>query len=131
MLTTFAREQLHVSFDWLPSMLLENFRLWAENIVNSRPRQIRGMRPDEIAVRTLPKGRGPRETLERDVLWFCRARIKHPPDPIALLPTSTPARNSGIPRRIRSSQRRSTASRPGSPASSSCAHRHSEKSTSY
>lgn len=79
MLTTFAQEQLQLPFAWVPALLLENFQLWVANIVDGRPRQIRQLRPDDLAQRNLPKGRGPRRTLDRDVVWYCRAHIAQEP----------------------------------------------------
>lgn len=81
-----VRDQLGLPFPVVSALLLDNFRLWARDIATGpRPQRVLVLEPDAEAKRTMPIGRKPRTTLERDVLWYYRARVKQPPDLITTI----------------------------------------------
>lgn len=85
-LERFVTDELQLPFTHqLPALLLDTFTLWAHNLKRGEPLRTLTFEPDADARRTLPVGRGPRRTLERDVAWYYRARVKQPPDPLTML----------------------------------------------
>ena len=82
---TFVREVLSLSLPWLPSLLLDTFYLWAVNISTGTAIHIPSLAPDEQSWATMPRGRVRLANIPRDVGWYYRVRVKHPPDAIATI----------------------------------------------
>jgi hypothetical protein len=84
-LDDFVRGGLHLSYSWLPAMLLAQFRMWAYATAGGERLRL-GIRPP--AQVDLPVGKRPRDggrDIARNVTWYYRARVKAPPESMGSL----------------------------------------------